>query len=207
MTADRPAGKREVPGTGHCAFQQIDAWAARAAKGDGDAWRSVFLSVIDRVYSLAYSVTGRNRPEAEDLTSDIMVAAATGLRRYDGKRGSFEAWLLGIARHHFSRYRRHKRRAGLLGIPPEGWEEALRSAESAEELLTRAEACHGVHLALAALSPRHRWLLERKYLDDWPAARIAECCGESLKAVESALVRARQSFRRELLRLSSTDPD
>ena len=48
---------------------------------------------------------------------------------------------------------------------------------------------------LATLSERHEAVLRAKYLDGATVAEIAESWGQTEKAVESLLTRARQSFR------------
>jgi RNA polymerase sigma-70 factor (ECF subfamily) len=53
-----------------------------------------------------------------------------------------------------------------------------------------------VHLALDALPERQRIVLEWKYLDALSVREMAERLGETEKAVESVLYRARREFRR-----------
>jgi hypothetical protein len=53
-----------------------------------------------------------------------------------------------------------------------------------------------VHHALDALSDRQRIVLEWKYLESLPVREMAERLGETEKAVEAVLYRARREFRR-----------
>jgi RNA polymerase sigma-70 factor (ECF subfamily) len=52
-----------------------------------------------------------------------------------------------------------------------------------------------VATALAELPGHYESLLRSKYLDQMTVSQIAEARGESEKAVESLLARARQAFR------------
>lgn len=49
--------------------------------------------------------------------------------------------------------------------------------------------------ALDALSERHRSMLILHHVDGMPTTELAEVMGISVRAVESALARARRSFR------------
>ena len=53
-----------------------------------------------------------------------------------------------------------------------------------------------MHQALDSLSERQRIVLEWKYLESLPVREMAERLGETEKAVEAVLYRARREFRR-----------
>jgi RNA polymerase sigma factor (sigma-70 family) len=55
--------------------------------------------------------------------------------------------------------------------------------------------------ALEEVADKHRIILEWKYLDDLDVHEISQRLGQTAKAVESELFRARQSFRRRFERL------
>ena len=58
-----------------------------------------------------------------------------------------------------------------------------------------AERAARVAAALAAIPERYEAALRMKYLDRMSVAEIAAACGETEKAVESLLTRARAAFR------------
>jgi RNA polymerase sigma factor (sigma-70 family) len=58
------------------------------------------------------------------------------------------------------------------------------------------ETKNRVHRALDALPERQRIVLEWKYLDGLSVREMAERLGETEKAIESVLYRARREFRR-----------
>jgi RNA polymerase sigma-70 factor (ECF subfamily) len=72
---------------------------------------------------------------------------------------------------------------------------AVAVVVAADEALQRREEAESVARALAALPGHYESVLRAKYLDGQSVAEIAAERGESAKAVESLLMRARQAFR------------
>src|SRR5439155_10607427 len=121
---------------------------------------------------------------ADDVLQDTWLTAARRLRDFDPDRGPFDGWVCGIAanlvRNHLRAKARHAGRTRpLAGDPPQP---------------EPAERCERVAAALAALPDRYERALRAKYLDSRSVAEIAAAAGESEKAVESLLTRARQAF-------------
>ena len=73
----------------------------------------------------------------------------------------------------------------------------LESAEFPDDLLERRETQALVNATMAQLPPHYREALEAKYLDGRSVRDIAAAAGNTEKAVESLLGRARQAFRRD----------
>ena len=69
------------------------------------------------------------------------------------------------------------------------------TAPAAERPLEQREQAERVARALAELPEHYEALLRAKYLDEQSVAEIAAEHGETCKAVESLLTRARQAFR------------
>ncbi len=68
-----------------------EALAGAAAGGDREAFAALLARHYDRVFRLAFSLTGR-RAEAEDLTQDICAALPAKLRGWRGE-ARFTTWL------------------------------------------------------------------------------------------------------------------
>lgn len=103
--------------------------AKQAATGDGDAFATLLARHYDRVFGLAFRMTG-SRAGAEDLTQDICAALPTKLANFDG-RARFTTWLYRVvvnAAH--DRRRRHASHAKAA----DGWGdwELARQAANAE---------------------------------------------------------------------------
>lgn len=129
-----------------------------------------------------------DRADAEDLTAETYLAAATELRAGREPRMDL-AWLLGIARHklvdHWRRQTREERRLEAVASLPvdfaDPWEEQLDATLARD--------------ALQRLPHPHRAALTLRYVDDLPVPEVAAVLGRSLHATESLLARARTSFR------------
>lgn len=114
--------------------------AQAAALGDRAAFAALIERSYDRVFRLAFRLTG-TRAEAEDLTQDICAGLAARIAQFGGQ-ARFTTWLYRVAVNaaHDRRRRRasHARAADGWGR----WEIARRAADTdtAEQLdwLTRA---------------------------------------------------------------------
>lgn len=88
-----------------------EAQLVKAARDDPQAFDMVYRRYVTAVYRYCFAQTSCPT-EAEDLTAAIFLAAWEALPGYSG-RGSFAAWLFGIARRkcadfHRRHYRQHE---------------------------------------------------------------------------------------------------
>ena len=156
-----------------------------ARRGDERAWHELFETHVDCVYQFCLGLAGGAPDRAEEVTQQVFMTAARRIHRFAPQRGSFRAWLLGIARNRHmtlaateQRRKRHEAQVAQARGP------------------TRSAAKHdvGVHEALARLPHRYRQILEAKYLRGLAMKEIAEIEGVTVKATESLLRRARSRF-------------
>ena len=105
------------------------ALAQAAAAGDRAAFGDLLDRHYDRLFALAFRLTG-DRAEAEDLTQDICAALPAKLSRYDG-RAKVTTWLYRVTVN--AAHDRRRRRAAL-GRASDGWGqwEKARQSEIAE---------------------------------------------------------------------------
>ena len=156
---------------------------AAAVAGDAVAWRALFDSAYDRVRAYCRWRAAGLSDLADDCEQETWLVAVRRLRSFNPRRGPFAGWVVGIAAN-VARGELRRRKSGPLPADcPTPCERPKRE---------RAEA---VALALASLPPRHEAALRAKYLDGQSVAEIAAATGESAKAVESLLTRARAAFR------------
>ncbi|HEY6465278.1 MAG TPA: sigma-70 family RNA polymerase sigma factor [Candidatus Acidoferrales bacterium] len=80
-----------------------EALLERMTAGDEDAFTLLYRRRHPSVYRFVLRMSG-NRAIAEDVTQEVFVALIRDSRRFDPTRGSFAAFLFGIARNHL-----HKR--------------------------------------------------------------------------------------------------
>ena len=132
----------------------------------------------------------RNRAEAEDLTSDVFMAATEAVWKRPAPELSV-GWLIGVARHklvdHWRRHERDRRRlqavvddAGL-SVDADPWDVEL------DVLLARD--------VLAQLGAHHRSALTLRYLDGLPVPEMAPILDRTVHATEALLMRAKRAFR------------
>jgi RNA polymerase sigma-70 factor (ECF subfamily) len=141
--------------------------AGAAAAGDADAFALLVERHYDRIFRLAWRLTG-SRAEAEDLAQDICVALPGKLAGYQ-RRARFTTWLHAVV---VNAARDRLRRNATRARAATGWGdwETARRADMAEE----AEAGEWLMQAMAALTPDLR-------------ETVALVVGEDLTHAEAAL--------------------
>ncbi|MDU9006116.1 RNA polymerase sigma factor [Sedimentitalea todarodis] len=118
--------------------------AVAAARGDRAAFSVLVERSYDRMFGLAFRLTG-SRAEAEDLTQDICAALPAKIARFGGK-ARFTTWLYRVvvnaAHDRRRRFASHARAADGWGT----WEIARREAdaETAEQVDWLVHAMRGL---------------------------------------------------------------
>jgi len=162
-----------------------DATARRAAlAGDADAWAAWVARTYAPVEAYVRWRCGGVRDLADDCLQETWMTAARQLRRFDPTQGDFTGWVCGVARNVVRNQLRGRRRylARHRPLPEHAACPTARDGEAVAE-------------ALAGLPARYEAVLRAKYLDGRSVRDIAAATGESEKAVESLLTRARDAFR------------
>lgn len=173
-----------------------DEVLVRAARHDRETFDRLYRRYVDQVYRYCYSRVG-HRADAEDLTAQTFLAALQGLPDYDG-RGSFAAWLFGIARHKCAD---HHRRAyanpgepleAVPGLPDPDVADPERRAH-----LSGVLDC--VRRALDALTPDRREALRLRFWGGLKHQEIAAVMGRSEDAAKMLVWRAVADLRERCL--------
>jgi len=160
--------------------------------GDERAWQSWYDQSFADLYRYVCWRCGGLRDLADDLVQDTWLTAVRRINAFDPDQASFAAWLRGIGANVVRNHLRGVRRATTT-VPLGGSEPApAHDDRTDKERIARA---------LAALSERQEAALRAKYLDQRTVADIAADWGETPKAVESLLTRAREAFRQAYLKL------
>jgi RNA polymerase sigma factor (sigma-70 family) len=176
----------------------IDALVLDARAGSGaaftDLWRR--LSPVVAGY-----VRGRGVHDAEDVTSEVFLAAFRGLAGFDGDGAAFRRWLFTIAHHRaVDAVRRQSRVAGDVPLAAEVLEwrgGTVRSAETeALRRMTGEAALRLVH----GLPADQRDVLLLRVVADLSVEEVAGVLERSADAV-------RQLHRRALVRLRELAAD
>ncbi len=159
--------------------------------GDSAAWRGWYASYFDRVARYARWRCGGRADLADEVIQEAWLTAIRRLKSFDPSRGTFFDWLRGIAANAVrnalrARQRQQKRTRQL--VPADD-----ACAPEPDSIAT--DQAEHVATALAELPEHYEAVLRAKYLDQLPVNAIADERGETPKAVESLLTRARQAFR------------
>jgi RNA polymerase sigma-70 factor (ECF subfamily) len=160
---------------------------ATTADEPGEVLLSLYDTALPEVYGYLHRRC-RNRATAEDLTTEVFLAAVESIRRQVVADVSI-AWLVGIARHKLlDQWRRTERddrnlQAVISEPTPDDdpWDARL-------DVMTARDV-------LGELGGHHRAALTLRYVDDLPVAEVADALGRTVGATEALLVRARRAFR------------
>ena len=156
--------------------------------GDEQAWRTWYDEAYAELYRYVLWRCGGLRDRTDEVVQDAWLTAVRRVRTFDPEAGPFSAWLRGIAANLLrNAFRRQRRRGRTEVLGPE-----IARTDGTLEQRLRAES---VARALGDLPARYEAVLRAKYLEGQSVAAIAAASGDTPKAVESLLSRARQAFR------------
>ncbi|HVK10104.1 MAG TPA: sigma-70 family RNA polymerase sigma factor [Gemmataceae bacterium] len=170
------------------------AWRERGLRdavlrGDDRAWRAWYDAEHPGLEAYVLWRCGGLRDAADDVLQETWMTAVRKMRAFDPAAGSFRQWLCGIAANVVRNYLRSRRRRTAR-------QEALTGEEiRADSAAPDRERAERIAAALAAMPDRYEAVLRMKYVDRMTVAAMAATNGETEKAVESLLSRARAAFR------------
>jgi RNA polymerase sigma-70 factor (ECF subfamily) len=154
------------------------------AGGDTAAWAAWYDAEFAPLEGYVLWRCGSLRNLADDVLQETWLTAVRRIRRFDPATGPFHGWLCGIAANVLRNHLRSRRRRVIRLEPLAG-----------DAAATDRQLAGRVTEALAAIPERCERVLRMKYLDRMSVAEIAAAGGETEKAVESLLTRARAAFR------------
>lgn len=175
-----------------------DPLIARSRGGDPRAFDLLVERYQDRVYDLAYRITGHHA-DAQDAAQEAFVKAYRALRTFRGA-ASFSTWLHRIAVN-----------AALDAVrrrPPTrsaSAETARASIDPLGDRAERAEVRERIHGAIAALPLDHRAVVVLRDVQGWSYEEIALIVGIPVGTVRSRLARGREALRTALADLAPAD--
>jgi RNA polymerase sigma-70 factor, ECF subfamily len=173
----------------------------RCLQGDDAAWELVVNSYGKRIYNLSYRYTNR-REEAEDLTQNILIRVYQNLRSYRSDAGSFQNWILRVARNliidHYRQVRRFPQTGGseeleTMNIRDDKTPNPQRAAE-------QAEASRFLQDGLQALSPELKEAIILRDIEGTTYQDIAELLGVPEGTVKSRINRGRIELAKLLMK-------
>jgi len=173
----------------------------RCLQGDDAAWEVVVTLYGKRIYNLGYRYTNR-RAEAEDLTQDILIRIYQNLRSYRSEAGSFQNWILRVARNliidHYRQIRRYPQTGGseeleTMNLKDDKVPNPQRAAE-------QTEASKFLQDGLQSLSPELKEAIVLRDLEGMAYQDIAELLSVPEGTVKSRINRARLELAKLLIK-------
>jgi RNA polymerase sigma-70 factor (ECF subfamily) len=189
-----------VLGLGHRDVNHRDVIEA-CQRGDQEAFRVLFDTHKDRVYSIALRYAG-DSATAMDIAQDTFLKLLSSIQQFRGE-ASFESWLYRLVVNACLDYHRKRRR--FLPLLEDGFEQALDifrgPRESALNDLLREEQEERVQQVVAQLPEEQRIVVVLRYTDGLSYEEIADVLGCRRGTVASRLNRAHKALERRLSRL------
>ncbi len=168
---------------------------ARAAAGDGAAFREIVDAWRARATAFGYRMTG-DAAQAEDLAQEVFLHLYTVLRRYDPSR-PFAPWMRRVMTNVvLNRLRSRHAPAASLGSGGDGppLPADPRSPDPAREA-EASETAAAVRARLAALPDGWRAVLALRYGEGLSVAEVAAILDLPENTVKTRLFRAREALR------------
>jgi RNA polymerase sigma-70 factor (ECF subfamily) len=166
-------------------------------RGDWDAFRLLFETHKDRVYSIALRYCG-DESAAMDIAQETFLKLLSSIQDFRGN-ASFESWLYRIV---VNRCLDHQRRGRRLMPFLEGLLDIVSApAESVLQELLRVEMTKDVQRIVGTLPPEQRIVVVLRYTEGLAYDQIAEILGCSAGTVASRLNRAHKVLERRLSHL------
>jgi RNA polymerase sigma-70 factor (ECF subfamily) len=164
---------------------------ARILKGDARAERSLYDAHVDRVYRLAYRMTG-DETMAEDLTQETFLRTFSKLSNFEG-RSSLGTWIhsitVSVVLSALRKVKRFRRRETELTEPAS----SMARTESPDPVLKLS-----LHRAIDALSDDLRLVVVMHDIEGYRYEEMADMIGIPAGTVKSRLFRAREALRESL---------
>jgi len=165
------------------------------ARPDVPTWDEIVERHSDRVYRLAYRLTG-NRHDAEDLTQEVFVRIFRSLDSY--QPGTFEGWIHRITTNLFLDGARRKQRIRFDALSDERADRLTSSSPAPEAAYADQRFDDDIEQALATLPPDFRAAVVLCDVEGLSYEEISEILGAKLGTVRSRIHRGRAMLRKAL---------
>ena len=174
-----------------------EALMAQVARGDELAYRQLSRRHLPAMLGLARRILG-NAADAEDVAQEAMLRVWTHAPRWQ-PLAAFRTWLTRVV---VNLCLDRKRRAPWVALETAG--EIVDPAPGAGEKAEHDERERQLAAAIAELPARQRTAIVLTYSEGMSNAQVADILGSSVSAVETLLVRGKQTLRARL-RVSDED--
>jgi len=188
MGRTEPARTEAAPDAGRTASDGSGEWVA-------PTWDDVVRTHADRVYRLAYRLTG-NRADAEDLTQETFVRVFRSLQDYTP--GTFEGWLHRITTNLFLDMARRRQKVRFDALPEDAGDRLASDEAGPERAFEQNNLDPEIQRALDALPAEFRAAVVLCDLEGLTYDEIALTLGIKVGTVRSRIHRGRVLLRQAL---------
>jgi RNA polymerase sigma-70 factor (ECF subfamily) len=161
---------------------------SRILAGDAAAERQLYDAHVDRVYRLAYRMTG-DATQAEDLTQDTFIRAFDRLAGYRGD-APFAGWLHRVATSVILTGLRKRKRVQQVESLRDDLEWAAGAGPTPDPDLRRS-----IDQAVDGLDENHRLVFVMHDMEGFTHQEIATAMDAPVGTIKARLSRARQKLR------------
>lgn len=163
-------------------------------QGDKDAFRLLFETHKDRVYSIALHYSG-NDATAHDIAQQVFLKLMTNIGQFNFQ-SEFSTWLYRMVVNTCYDEQRRWRRFIPFGEATEV--QTMRTKENIEANYSRVEIREAVQMAISSLRPKLRMPILLKYIEGLSYEEIAQILGCSTGTVASRLNRGHKALAQKL---------
>jgi RNA polymerase sigma factor (sigma-70 family) len=147
--------------------------------------------------------------EAEDLASDVFVAVAEGLGRFEGNEDGFRSWLFTITYRQVGQLRRRLGRRRTDPFPVDEVDERVAPGDAESDAMAAISTQQALAL-IATLPPAQAEVLLLRVVADLPVDEVARIVGKRPTAVRALQHRAvvglaRRAAREDAAREEKTE--
>jgi RNA polymerase sigma-70 factor (ECF subfamily) len=183
--------------------------AVRAAQGDGQAFGELIQRYQSAVFNVAFRMMA-NVPDADDVTQETFIRAYRAFSSYDPEK-PIGAWLKTIAvrvcltifsngsHEAFSLDDEGKSPAQEVGGYP------FQREPDPEEQVQVGERDHSVRMAIIALPPHYRAIIELRHFQELSYEEIAQTLHCPVSTVKINLFRARRMLAERLAGIQKSE--
>ena len=181
----------------------------RLRHGDTTALETLMARYTDRVYRLAYGITG-NAADAEEVVQDVFLTVFRKIHTFEG-RAALGSWIYRVTTNAALIKRRGRRSDREIPLEPSlpvflpdghraGDPAFLKAdwSQTPEADLLSKETRETLHRAIADLPDQYRAVVVLRDVQGLSNEEVADVVGESVACVKSRLHRARMALREEL---------
>jgi RNA polymerase sigma-70 factor (ECF subfamily) len=172
---------------------------ARLKQGELEAFSELVKRFKDSLFSFFFRRTHKNRPVAEELTQETLLAVFLNASALKVEGGNLCGWLFTIANNKFIDWFR-RRREQLLSPPDETEDDLLAvfvedGRLSVDQLVGFRQAVRDFYECFDNLSPREQEGLQRRYLNEENRAEVALALEMTPAALDHLLSDARARLK------------